>query len=68
MRRVLLLAAAGAAFPVQGRASWQSALDPQGPGAKALSDLFWIFTAILTAVWILTMVALLLALRRRRAR
>ena len=46
---------------------WQSALDPKGPEAGLLADLFWIFTAISTAVWILTMVALLLALRRRRS-
>ena len=45
---------------------WQSALDPQGPEARHLSDLFWIFTAVLTAVWVLTMLALVAALRRRR--
>jgi cytochrome c oxidase subunit 2 len=45
---------------------WQSALDPQGPEARHLADLFWIFTAVLTAVWVLTMLALVAALRRRR--
>jgi cytochrome c oxidase subunit II len=46
---------------------WQSALHPQGPEARALSDLFWIFTAVLSTVWVLTMLVLLAALRRRRA-
>lgn len=43
---------------------WQSTLDPRGPQADTLATLFWVFTAILTAVWLLTMAALLLALRR----
>jgi cytochrome c oxidase subunit 2 len=46
---------------------WQSALDPQGPEASLLADLFWLFTWIATAVWVMTMLALLLALRRRRS-
>jgi cytochrome c oxidase subunit 2 len=45
---------------------WQSALDPQGPDARHLADLFWIFTAVVTAVWVLTMLVVLGALRRRR--
>jgi cytochrome c oxidase subunit 2 len=51
---------------LSGCQGWQSALDPQGPEAKHLADLFWIFTAVVSAVWVLTMLALLLALRRRR--
>jgi cytochrome c oxidase subunit II len=47
-------------------AGWQSALDPQGPEARHLSDLFWTFTTVVVAVWVLTMLALLAALRRRR--
>ncbi|MQW55094.1 cytochrome c oxidase subunit II [Sinorhizobium meliloti] len=46
---------------------WQSTLDPQGPQADTLADLFWVFTAILAAVWLLTMAALFLALRREHA-
>ena len=46
---------------------WQSALDPQGPEARHLADLFWLFTTVLTIVWVLTMLALGLALRRRRS-
>jgi cytochrome c oxidase subunit 2 len=53
-------------LPLAGCQGWQSALDAQGPPAQALADMFWIFVAVLGTVWVLTMVALLLALRRRR--
>ncbi|HEX2137600.1 MAG TPA: cytochrome c oxidase subunit II [Microvirga sp.] len=53
-------------LPLAGCQGWQSALDAQGPTARALADMFWIFVAVLATVWILTMVALLLALRKRR--
>jgi cytochrome c oxidase subunit II len=45
----------------------QSSLDPHGPDADTLARLFWMFTAFLTLVWAATMLALLHALRRRRA-
>lgn len=45
---------------------WQSALDAQGPAARTLTNLFWIFLAVLALVWILTMAALLVSLRQRR--
>ena len=45
---------------------WQSPLDPQGPEARHLADLFWTFTTFLAVVWVLTMLALVLALRPRR--
>ncbi|MBP2237946.1 cytochrome c oxidase subunit 2 [Sinorhizobium kostiense] len=44
---------------------WQSSLDPQGPQADLLAGLFWVFTAVLSAVWLLTMTALVVALLRR---
>jgi cytochrome c oxidase subunit 2 len=44
---------------------WQSALDPKGPQAQALADLFWIFTGVCSAVWVLVMIALAAALLRR---
>jgi cytochrome c oxidase subunit II len=48
---------------------WQSALDPKGPQADALADLFWLFTAVCAAVWVLVVIALGVALaRRHRAR
>jgi len=55
-----------AVLPLAGCQGWQSALDAQGPAARTLADMFWIFLAVLGAVWGLTMIALLLSLRRRR--
>jgi cytochrome c oxidase subunit 2 len=55
-----------ATLPLAACQGWQSALDPRGPGAQSLATLFWIFLAILGAVWALTMLGLLMALRRRR--
>jgi cytochrome c oxidase subunit 2 len=49
-----------------GCSGWQSALDPQGPEARHLADLIWIFTAVCAAVWLLVMLALLFGLLRRR--
>jgi cytochrome c oxidase subunit II len=46
---------------------WQSALDTHGPVARSLETLFWIFLAVLAAVWVLTMLAVLLSLKARRA-
>ncbi len=63
MKRVILLLLI---LPLAGCQGWQSALDAHGPAARTLADMFWIFTAVLTAVWLLTMGALLMALRRRR--
>jgi cytochrome c oxidase subunit 2 len=45
---------------------WQSALDAHGPEARTLEHLFWTFVVVLGAVWIATMIALLMSLRRRR--
>jgi cytochrome c oxidase subunit II len=53
-------------LPLAGCQGWQSALDAQGPAARTLSDMFWIFVAVLGTVWVLTMMALLLSFRRRR--
>jgi cytochrome c oxidase subunit 2 len=44
----------------------QSALDPAGPQARELLRLFWIFSVVLGAIWLLVMAALALSLRRRR--
>ncbi|WP_262272797.1 cytochrome c oxidase subunit II [Microvirga yunnanensis] len=56
-----------ALLPLGGCQGWQSALDAHGPAAGALARMFWIFVAVLATVWVLTMIALVLALRRRRA-
>jgi cytochrome c oxidase subunit II len=45
----------------------QSALNPYGPEARELEWLFWFFLAVLSAVWIAVVVALILALIRRRS-
>src|SRR5215207_9006670 len=44
----------------------QSPLDPASPQAQDLNRLFWIFVAVLGAIWLAVMVALALALRGRR--
>src|SRR5215207_5068961 len=49
-----------------GCSGWQSALDPQGPEARHLAELIWIFTAVCAAVWLLVMIALLIGMMRRR--
>ncbi|PVE23602.1 cytochrome c oxidase subunit II [Microvirga sp. KLBC 81] len=54
------------ALPLGGCQGWQSALDAHGPAASSLARMFWIFVAVLVTVWALTMIALLLSLRRRR--
>jgi len=41
----------------------QSALDPAGPQAQDLARLFWIFSAVLGAIWLAVMAALGLSLR-----
>lgn len=62
------IAVAAAAATLSGCRGWQSALDPQGPQAKHLADLIWIFTAVCTAVYVLVLAALLLGLVRRHRR
>jgi cytochrome c oxidase subunit 2 len=64
--RVRAIVSAVLVLVLSGCSGWQSALDTQGPQADALGRLFWIFLGVLAAVWITTMAALLLALRRRR--
>jgi cytochrome c oxidase subunit II len=53
-------------LPLGGCQHWQSVLNAQGPAASSLARMFWIFVAVLATVWVLTMIALLLSLRRRR--
>jgi len=56
---VLLLALAGCN-------TIQSPLDPASPQAHDLNRLFWIFVAVLGAIWLAVMVALAVALRAPR--
>ena len=67
MRFRLTVAAASAPLFARECLASQSALDPQGPHADHLAQLFWIFTGVCTAVWIAVMIVLLIALVRRRA-
>ena len=53
------------ALALAGCRGWQSALDPQGPQARELAWLFWMFTAVLAAIWVAVMIALVVALSRR---
>ena len=46
----------------------QSALDPAGPYAQRLHDLFSLFTIVCAFVWIAVIVALLFAIRKARKR
>ncbi|WP_205520710.1 hypothetical protein [Propylenella binzhouense] len=54
-----VLALAGCSGP-------QSALDPQGPAAERIADLFWLFTATLTTIWLLVLLGLAVAIMRAR--
>jgi cytochrome c oxidase subunit 2 len=42
----------------------QSALDPHGPHAEHLANLFWIFTAVCSAIWLAVMIVLLIGVVR----
>jgi cytochrome c oxidase subunit 2 len=66
MARRASIAAIFIALPLGGCGGWQSALDPQGPQATYLATLFWIFTWVMVAVWLLTMAVLVAALLRNR--
>lgn len=61
-----LTAAAGGSALASGCTGVQSALNPHGERADALAVLFWIFTAVLGLVWLVTMAGLFFALTRRR--
>src|SRR5437763_14043429 len=54
------------ALLLSGCSGWQSALDPQGPQAQHLAFIIWLFTAVCAAIWAAVMLALCIALLRRR--
>jgi len=60
------IAAIALAFVLSGCRGWQSALDPKGPQAHEIARLFWIFTGLLSAIFVLVMIALLIAVLMRR--
>jgi cytochrome c oxidase subunit II len=65
--RVLPYVLALPAVLLSGCSGWQSSLDPRGPQAEALTQLFWLFTAISAVVWVLVVIALAIALAHRHA-
>src|SRR3954452_22727836 len=64
MRFRLTLLVASAPF-LGGCAGQQSALDPQGPHAALLAKLFWMFSAICSAIWLAVMIVLAVGVIRR---
>jgi cytochrome c oxidase subunit II len=66
MRWCRALAAIFVAVALAGCQGWQSALDPRGPKAGAIADLFWIFLGVCTVVWALVVIFLSVAIWRRR--
>src|SRR3954471_310544 len=67
MRFRLTVATASTLFFAGDGFASQLALDPQGPHARQLAELFWIFTGVCTFVWVAVMVVLLVGLVRRKA-
>jgi cytochrome c oxidase subunit 2 len=59
-----LRAAAGAGLALGGCTGPQSMLDPAGPGAAAIGTLWWVLLVVLTAVFLVVMAALAVALVR----
>ncbi|WP_101927322.1 MULTISPECIES: cytochrome c oxidase subunit II [Luteimonas] len=63
--RAPALAVAGLSLLLAGCGGPQSALNPAGPAAAAIAQGWWLMTAVFTAVWVLVLALLWLALRRR---
>src|SRR4051794_17830829 len=51
---------------MSGAARWQSALNPAGPEAGHIAHLWWLMLGVCTVVFVLVMIALLLAIFRRQ--
>lgn len=51
--------------PISALADRPSALDPEGTGAERIADLWWIMLGAGTVVWVVVVVAMLAAVRRR---
>src|SRR4051794_3230714 len=54
------------ATALAGCTGWQSATDPRSPQAQDLDWLFWLLTLTCTAVWVVVMLVLAVAVWRRR--
>jgi cytochrome c oxidase subunit 2 len=58
--------AASLALFCAGCTGWQTVLAPRGPQAAQLNWLLWSFTVVCGIIWLLVMLVLVVALRRRR--
>jgi cytochrome c oxidase subunit II len=65
MRLGRAIVIAALTLPLCSCQGWQSSLDPQGPKAEAIADLFWIFTAVCMLVWVFVVAFLAAAIWRR---
>jgi|SRR5215213_5087783 len=63
--RFRLIFTAGLVLWLTGCSGQQSALNPQGPHAEHLANLFWVFTAVCSAIWLAVMIVLVIGLARR---
>lgn len=52
---------------VAGCSGWQSSIDPQGPHAQQIADLFWAFVVVCTVIWAAVCAVLVIAVARRRS-
>jgi cytochrome c oxidase subunit II len=70
LRAILVLGLLLSLLPLTlvGCSGSQSALDPQGPDAERLTQLFWYFTAVCGVVWLLVITALARATFHAEAR
>ena len=64
--KIWLIAVAATCVSSCGGGGIQNALNPQGPNATSLDRLWWLMFYVCTAVWVLVMIALVLAIRRGR--
>lgn len=67
MRVLAARSVALATLPLCSCSHVQSALSPEGDTARAILELFWFFTAVCAAVFLIVMALLLIAVARRRA-
>lgn len=64
--RAVALSTTGLALILAGCEGAQSAIDPAGPQAKIVSDLWWFFLAVCSVIFVLVAGALFIALFRKR--
>jgi cytochrome c oxidase subunit 2 len=55
-----------AASCLAGCSGWQSVLDPQGPHAQQIANLFWVFVGVCAVIWLAVCAVLVIGVARRR--